>query len=91
MTWAEPWAYGELALKPWEFYRLTVREFLLMLDGFWRRYDRQAGFVAQHACWVIPRSVTDGPLAVNTLWGRFLKPFPWETDDGHDHDEAGGV
>ena len=90
MRWAEPWAYGELELKPWEFWRLTAREFLLMLDGFWRRYDRQAIFVAQHVIWTVPRSLDQPPLSLNGLWGRFLKPFPWETD-GDVHDEPDGI
>ena len=38
----EPIAYGALALKPWEFGRLTPGEFRLLIEGYlWRVEQRQ--------------------------------------------------
>ncbi len=42
MEWAEPIAYGPLALKPWDFFRLTVDEFHYQYQGYvWRRRRRE--------------------------------------------------
>lgn len=46
MAWAEPLAYGLLALKPWELEKLQPYEFLLMVEGaVWRR-ERQEDILA---------------------------------------------
>lgn len=36
MTWdeVEAFCYGELGLKPYDYYRLTFREYILMRDGY---------------------------------------------------------
>jgi hypothetical protein len=40
LAWAEPWALGELGLRPWEFWRLTPREFSVMFEAFFRAENR---------------------------------------------------
>lgn len=50
---AEPLAYDVLALKPWEFWRLTPREFSLMIEGAECRDDRGWRRVAQLAAWLL--------------------------------------
>lgn len=40
MTWAEPFGLGELGLLPWDFWRLTVREFWIKHDAFIRSEGR---------------------------------------------------
>lgn len=41
MAWAEPVAYGELALKPWEFERLQPHEYYALCDGYEYRQSRR--------------------------------------------------
>jgi Phage tail assembly chaperone protein, TAC len=42
-----------LALKPWEFWRLTPRELQLLLDGAELRDDRDWRQMAQLAVWLL--------------------------------------
>jgi hypothetical protein len=42
-----------LELKPWEFWRLTPREFRLMLDGVYRREDRAWHKVGTLGLWLL--------------------------------------
>lgn len=41
MAWAEPVAYGALALKPWEFERLQPHEYYALYDGYEYRQRRR--------------------------------------------------
>jgi hypothetical protein len=46
IAWAEPWAYGLLALKPWEFERIgSTRVFDLLLRGAIRRQQLQEDLI----------------------------------------------
>jgi uncharacterized phage protein (TIGR02216 family) len=68
-VWAEQIGLGELQLKPWEFWKLTPREFDLMLDGFYRRQDRAWEMVGTLGQWVLaPHSKRK--LTVPQLLGR---------------------
>jgi hypothetical protein len=50
VEWAEPLAYGALALKPWEFSNLQPDEFIMMLQGcFWRK-EQQENLFAYFTC-----------------------------------------
>lgn len=92
MQWAEPWAYGELELQPWDFYRLTVREFLLKLDGFWRRHDREWAQIGALGMWVLaPYQKEHSRSSPQELVGRPLTCFPESKPDGDDDDEPGGL
>ena len=46
VEWAEPIAYGALALKPWEFSELQPQEFLAMLQGYTWRKEQQEDLLA---------------------------------------------
>ncbi len=50
MDWAEPLAYGQLALKPWEFGRLQPCEFILLLQGYSWRQTQQENMLAYFVC-----------------------------------------
>jgi Phage tail assembly chaperone protein, TAC len=39
-VWAEKFGLGELELLPWDFWRLTPREFRMTYEGFYRRDNR---------------------------------------------------
>jgi hypothetical protein len=47
----EPLAYGELRLMPWEFGRLTPREFRWRLAGYERGWERAAQLVR----WIVQK------------------------------------
>ena len=49
MTWAEPFALGELGLMPEQFWTLTVREFWMKHEAFRRAEDRQESLMLRHA------------------------------------------
>ena len=73
----EALAYGELQLKPWEFWRLTPREFRLMLEGFRRRQDRRWGVAAWLALHIrAPYEKKNSKTTVETLLGRTLELMP---------------
>jgi len=69
LDWAEPLGLGELELKPWEFWRLTVREFDLLLEGFFRRQDRAWEMVGTLGLWVVS-PYSKKKLTVLQLLGR---------------------
>jgi hypothetical protein len=46
----EPFAYGALELKPWEFGRLQPHEFYAMLEGYNWRKERQEEMTAYFVC-----------------------------------------
>lgn len=64
---------------PWEFWRLTPREFRLRLDGFFRREDRSWQKVAVLGGWILspytPKN-KQHQLRTDTLLGRSLTVFP---------------
>lgn len=71
----EPLAYGELGLKPWEFWRLTPREFDLCVAGFKRREDRMwhlAGWLGV----LVTAPHTRKRFKVEDLVGRKLELMP---------------
>lgn len=43
-------AYGQLALKPWEFGRLQPHEFILLLQGYSWRQTQQENMLAYFVC-----------------------------------------
>ncbi len=47
----EPIAYGALGLKPWEFGRLTIGEFLALAKGYEWRFEQQR---IEFASFVVP-------------------------------------
>lgn len=46
VEWAEPIAYGALALKPWEFSKLQPQEFIALLQGYTWRKEQQEELLA---------------------------------------------
>lgn len=56
---AEVFAYGEIGLLPWEFYRLTPREYRLKLQAHER---------AQHRLWLMVGTL--GMLIAGPHWNR---------------------
>lgn len=67
---------------PWDFYRLTMREFMYRYDGFWRDQDRQGVLAYRTACLMNASQPAE-------LWrwlGRWPVCFP-QVDDGPDSDE----
>jgi hypothetical protein len=62
-------------LNPWSFWRLTPGEFLLMLDGFYRREDRAWQHTAQLGVWVLS-PYSKKRLTVEKLIGRVLRLMP---------------
>lgn len=69
----EPIAYGALNLKPWEFGRLTVGEFLAMVKGHEWRVEQQR---IHAASFVIP--------AINACSRNLKKPIKAEALLGFD-------
>lgn len=69
----EPVAYGALALKPWEFGRLTVAEFQKLVKGYeWRREQLRISM----AYFVVP--------AVNACARNLKRPITAGTLLGYD-------
>lgn len=74
MAWiekAKPIAYGELALRPWEFGQLTINEFNAMVRGYDTRRRLQ---LEQEATWVAHLLNATGnfkiPMTRDRLLGR---------------------
>lgn len=53
LVWAEAFGLGELQLLPREFWRLTMREFHIMRDGFHRRENRAWEKTATLGLWIL--------------------------------------
>src|SRR5262245_45892220 len=53
LTWAEAFGLGELALLPDQFWHLSVREFRLLRDGFFRREDRAWERIGALGLWIL--------------------------------------
>ena len=49
MTWAEEIGLGEMGLMPWQFWRLTFREFQLKHEAFMRSENRWRSLIFEHA------------------------------------------
>ena len=77
-------AYGPLALKPWEFGRLTFGEFYELAEGYhWRTQQEQkmtAGFVASIINTCTSRDLKK-PVTVDMLLGREPKEKQKVTQD----------
>lgn len=85
MDWAEPLAYGQLALKPWEFDRLQPHEFILLLQGYSCRQTQQENMIAYFVCQLMNiegKSLTQ-PIGVQDL----LEPIRGERKHKRDEDE----
>ena len=79
LTWAEAFGLGELALVPRDFWGLTLREFWLMHDGFFRREDRAWEKLATLGLWVIApytKKKLTGPQLLGRSRFRTLPPRP---------------
>lgn len=75
----EPVAYGALALKPWEFGRLTVAEFQKLVEGYeWRREQLRISM----AYLIVP--------AVNACARNLKRPISVETLLGYDPAKKAG-
>ena len=74
---------------PREFYKLTIREFFLKLDGFWRRQDREWHRVAELGKWILaPYQAPENRQNAQELLGKPLHCFPIDEDDGDIHDAS---
>jgi uncharacterized phage protein (TIGR02216 family) len=69
LVWAEAMGLGELALLPDQFWRLTVREFRLLVAGFHRREARAWEKIATLGLWVLA-PYTKKKLTPAQLLGR---------------------
>jgi hypothetical protein len=78
-------AYGQLALKPWEFGRLQPQEFMLLLEGYsWRR-RQQENMIAYFVCQLmnIEGKYLAQPIGVADL----LEPIRGERKQKRNEDE----
>jgi type II secretory pathway component PulL len=53
LTWAEAFGLGELRLLPDQFWHLTMHEFTVMRDGFFRREDRAWEIAGTLGLWLL--------------------------------------
>jgi hypothetical protein len=67
----EPVAYGALALKPWEFGRLTVAEFQKLVEGYEWRQEQKCLTFARFAAPIINACARNlkKPITLKTLLG----------------------
>jgi hypothetical protein len=85
LEWAEPLAYGQLELKPWEFGRLQPQEFIFLLQGYaWRR-TQQENMTAYFVCQLmnIEGKYLTTPITVTDL----LEPIRGERKQRRNDDE----
>lgn len=75
-------AYGELGLKPWEFERLTPREFELMVEGYEQRRRIALSDIAQLSSWILLPHVPKGKKAptVRQFMGEWLWRKLWRLE-----------
>jgi len=76
LVWAEPFGLGELALLPDQFWHLSIREFRLLRDGFFRREDRAWLRVATLGVWVLAPHSKKKLTPLELLGRRKLQTLP---------------
>jgi hypothetical protein len=76
LAWAEPFGLGELQLLPDQFWHLTVHDFLIMRDGFYRRDDRQWEKTALLAIWLLAPHTKKKMTPAQLLGRAKLTTFP---------------
>ena len=79
MIWAEKIGLGELELLPWEFWRLTPREFQMRYEGLLRREDRAWQKVGRLGVAILSphlKPAQQRNLTIEKFVGRILRLWP---------------
>lgn len=86
LEWAEPIAYGPLALKPCEFERLQPHEFVALLEGYKWRQEQQENILAYFVSGLM--NVEGKSLKRNVTPADLLKPLRPGTPTNNRQEDA---